>query len=97
MRAICSTGIAAAALLLLTAAPSGAQSQQAAASLAAVCNFLFGMEVVEELHGPRRVRFRIADPNCLAYESDDLTEIGLSKPADPYVVGVTHKPSQAFS
>jgi hypothetical protein len=36
-------------------------------SFAAVCDFLVRMEVLEELHRPRRVNFRVADPNGLAY------------------------------
>jgi hypothetical protein len=39
-----------------------------------------------------RIESRIADPNGLAYQSHQLAEVGLSKPADAYVVGVTHTP-----
>src|SRR5207244_3547954 len=57
---------------------------------AAVCKFLFAMEILEELHRPRRVDFRVADPNGLAYQSHELAEVRLLKPANAYVVGVAH-------
>src|ERR1700730_9537082 len=60
--------------------------------LAAVCNFPFGMEILEELHRPRRVDFRVADPNGLAYQSHELAEVRLLKPTNAYVVGVIHPP-----
>src|SRR6266403_405008 len=60
---------------------------------AAICNFLFGMEILEELHRPRRVDCRVADPNGLAYQSHELAEVRLLKPANAYVVGVIHSPS----
>ena len=59
-------------------------------SLAAVCNFLFGMEVLEELHRPRRIDFRITDANGLTYQSRKFAEVGLSKPANAYFIAVTH-------
>jgi hypothetical protein len=46
--------------------------------------------VLEELHCPCRVDVRVADPNCLAYQSHKLAEVGFSKPANGYGVGVTH-------
>jgi len=42
----------------------------------------FGVEILEELHRPRRVDFRVADPNDLAYQSHELTEVRLSKSAN---------------
>src|SRR5438046_10456602 len=60
--------------------------------LAAVCNFLFGMEIVEELHRPRRVDFRVADSNGLAYQSHELAEVSLFEPANAYAVRVIHSP-----
>jgi hypothetical protein len=50
------------------------------------------MEVLKELHSPRRVDFRIADPNSLAYQSHELVEVGLSNPAHAYNVEVIHAP-----
>jgi hypothetical protein len=61
-------------------------------NLAAACNFVFGMEVLEELHRPRRIDFRMADPNGLTYQSHKLAEVGLSKPANAYFIAVTHAP-----
>jgi hypothetical protein len=52
------------------------------------------MEVLEELHRPCRVDVRVADPNCLAYQSHKLAEVGFSKPANVYAVGVTHVPRE---
>src|SRR6266702_4860778 len=50
------------------------------------------MEILEELHRPRRVDFGVADPNGLAYQSHELAEVRLLEPANAYVVGVIHSP-----
>src|SRR3954451_5810247 len=50
------------------------------------------MEILQELHRPRRVDFRVADPDGLAYQSYELAEVGLLKPTNAYVVGVIHSP-----
>src|SRR5262249_23841717 len=60
------------------------------ANLTTVCNLLFGMEVLEELRRPRRIDPRIANPNGLVYQPHELVEVGVSKPANAYVV--SHEP-----
>src|SRR5262245_40561563 len=55
------------------------------ASLTTVCNLLFGMEVLEELHRPRRIDSCIADPNGFVYQPHELVEVGVSKPANAFV------------
>src|SRR5262249_1030245 len=44
------------------------------------------MVFLEELHRPRRIDSRIADPNSLVYQPRELVKVGVSKPANAYVV-----------